>query len=253
MEEDDQGRAQAGSSRVVTTAQPSVTGGAPMPPGARRSFGIAAGLVVLYLVLDVIAQLLPPHYSPVTQAESDLAVGPYGAVMTVNFVVRGLLTLAFLNGLRQTIRAEGGSWVPYRRGVAAFLVWGVGAFLLAIFPTDVPSTPLSWHGTIHLVVAVLAFLGGALGTYWVATRFGTSPTFRSAEGWATGLAWAAIVLVALELLGGIADHRLAGDVGGLLERLFLGAVLLWLFLVSVYALRVRPSLPSSTGSSPSGA
>ena len=34
--------------------------------------------IVLYLVLDIIAQLLPPHYSFITQAESDLAVGPYG-------------------------------------------------------------------------------------------------------------------------------------------------------------------------------
>jgi len=225
----------------------------PLPRNARRSFSIAAGLVVLYLVLDVIAQLLPPHYSPVTQAESDLAVGPYGGVMTVNFVVRGLLTFAFLNGLRLTVVGEGGAWARYGRGHAAFAVWGIGAFLLAIFPTDVPSTPLSWHGAIHLVVAILAFIGGALGTYWVATRFGASATFRPAKGWATALAWVTIVLLAVELLGGFALPRVAARAGGLLERLFLGSVLLWLFLVSVYALRTGGSTPSSTGTAPSDA
>ncbi len=237
----------------MVTPQPSTASAPPsLPPAARRSFEIAAALVVLYLVLDVIAQLLPPHYSPITQAESDLAVGPWGGVMTANFVVRGLLTLAFLNGLRLTIAAEGGAWSRFRRGYGAFLVWGVGAFLLAIFPTDVPSTPVSWHGAIHLVVAILAFLGGALGTYWLATRFGSSPAFRSAEGWATALAWLTTVLVVVELLGGIADPRLSGRVGGLLERLFLGSVLLWLFLVSVYALRVRRTETAGSGLPPAG-
>ena len=214
---------------------------------ARRSFAIAAGLIVVYLVLDLIAQLLPPHYSAITQAESDLAVGPFGWIMTINFVIRGLLTLAFLNGLWLTITEEGSAWPTYRRGYVAFLVWGIGAFLLAIFPTDVPSTPLSWHGAIHFVVAIPVFIGGALGTYWVATRFGASPTFRSAEGWATALAWLSIVLLVIELLGGLADRRLAGEVGGLLERLFLGSVLLWLFLVSIYALRARDPQPSPGG------
>jgi hypothetical protein len=238
---------------MVTPAAPSSIDRPSVPRGARQSFAIAAGLVVLYLVLDVVAQLLPPHYSAITQAESDLAVGPYGGVMTVNFVIRGVLTFAFLNGLRQTIVAEGGSWARYRRGFVAWLVWGVGAVLLAIFPTDVPSTPVSWHGAIHLVVAILAFIGGALGAYGVATRLGSSPTFRSAEGWATALAWLSIVLLVVELLGGLAVPRISARVGGLLERLFLGSVLLWLFLVSVYALRVRGTNPSTARTAPSGA
>jgi hypothetical protein len=222
------------------------------PPDARRWFAVAAGLVVLYAVLDVIAQLLPPHYSPVTQAESDLAVGPYGGIMTANFVIRGLLTFAFLVGLERTIRAEGGSWSRYRRGVGAFLVWGVGAVLLAIFPTDVPATPVSWHEAIHIVVAFPAFLGGALGTYWVAKQLGTSPTFRSAETWATALAGLTIVLVVVELIGGLAVNRISGQVGGVLERVFLGSVLLWLFLVAVYAVRFRGSTMSPTGPARSG-
>jgi Protein of unknown function (DUF998) len=238
---------------MVNSEQTSADALPAIPRDARRWFAVSAALVALYLVLDVIAQLLPPHYSPITQAESDLAVGPYGAVMAVNFVVRGLLTLAFLNGLRLTIVAENGAWSRYRRGVGAFLVWGVGAFLLAIFPTDVPATPISWHGAIHLVVAVLAFIGGALGTYWTATRFGTSPTFRRAAGWTTALAGVTIVLLVVELLGGLADRHLAGEVGGLLERLFLGSVLLWLFLVSVYALRAGRSTLSPSDGPPSGA
>jgi len=42
-----------------------------------RRYSVALVGVVLYLVLDAIAQVLPPHYNPLSQAESDLAVGPY--------------------------------------------------------------------------------------------------------------------------------------------------------------------------------
>ena len=197
-------------------------------------------LVVVYAILDVIAQLLPPHYSAITQAESDLAVGPFGWIMTINFVVRGLLTLLFLFALAETLAAEGRSWRTFGRGYAAFLVWGIGAFLLAAFPTDVPSTPISWHEWIHIVVAVPAFLGGALGTYWLATRFDDSAALRPMRVWATVLAVITIVLAILEIVGGLIVHRVSGRVGGLLERLFLGSVLLWLFLVSAYLAWAHP-------------
>ncbi len=155
----------------MTSSGPSSPGasaaveGAVAPAEARRWFALVAGLIVLYVVLDAIAQLLPPHYSPIRQAESDLAVGPYGAIMTANFVVRGLLTLIFLAAFARTVAAEGISWREYRSAYVAFLVWGIGAFLLAAFPTDVPATPISWHGWIHGVVAIPVFIGGALGTY----------------------------------------------------------------------------------------
>jgi hypothetical membrane protein len=54
----------------------------------------------LYVALDIIAQALPPHYSPISQAESDLAVRPYGYVMSINFIVRGLLSLTAVLALR---------------------------------------------------------------------------------------------------------------------------------------------------------
>ncbi len=56
-------------------------------------------LLILYLVIDTVAQILPPHYSPIRDAESDLAVGPYGFLMTVNFVNRGVLSILFLTGI----------------------------------------------------------------------------------------------------------------------------------------------------------
>lgn len=44
---------------------------------ARLALATIVG-IALYVVIDVITQLLPPHYNPISQAESNLAVGPYG-------------------------------------------------------------------------------------------------------------------------------------------------------------------------------
>ncbi len=213
-------------------------------PDPRRWFLLVVIGIVLYAVLDVVAQLLPPHYSPISQAESDLAVGPYGFVMTLNFVIRGLLSLLFLYALSRTLASEGGTWRNHTAGFALLGIWGVGALLLAIFPTDVPPTPVSWHGAIHLVVALIAFVGGAFGVYLLARGFDRSPQLRPARGWAGALGALSLVLLVVDLAGSVV-HRLS-RIGGLTERLFLGSVLLWLLLVSLYLLRTIPaSAPAS--------
>ena len=210
-----------------------------VPSDARRDFALVAIGVVLYVVLDAVAQLLPPHYNPISQAESDLAVGPYGFVMTINFVLRGLLSLLFLVGLARTIESAGGRWTQYRGGFVLLGVWGVGALLLAAFPTDVPATPVSWHGAIHLVVALIAFLAGAFGILLLALRFGENRTLAPAREWAVALGALSVVLCLLELGLPFAAPHLADRIGGLTERLFLGSVLLWILLVALF-LRASP-------------
>lgn len=208
-----------------------------VPLSARRAFALVALLVAVYAVLDIVVQLLPPHYSAIQDAESDLAVGPYGWIMTINFVVRGALSLLFLWAFYRTVRPEGRGWGEYRGGAVALAIWGVGAILLAIFPTDVPATPISWHGAIHLVVALLAFLGGAIGVYLLSSHFASSPVLRPAQGWATLLALLVIVFVVGELALGVFTPRVSEVAGGLLERLFLGSVLLWILLVALFLAR----------------
>src|SRR5580704_7825043 len=117
---------------------------APLAPRSRTALVLTVVLIAVYVVLDIIAQLLPPHYSALSQAESDLAVGPYGYVMTANFVVRGLLSLAFLVGLTGATGIASRS----RVGIGLLGAWGVGAFLLAVFPTDVGTSGTTLHGEL---------------------------------------------------------------------------------------------------------
>ena len=217
---------------------------------ARFLFGVALAGIVLYVILDAVAQSLPPHYSPISQAESDLAVGPYGIVMAVNFINRGVLSLCFLFALALTANSTDTMSHIFRRGGWLFGVWSVGALLLAAFPTDVPATPVSWHGAIHLVVAILAFVGGAFGAFYLSMGMTGNKPLARAKGVAVHLSYLAVALCAVEILGSFVLPHAFADYGGLIERVFLASVFLWVGAVSLVVLRkprtpeVRPGAPS---------
>ncbi len=190
--------------------------------------------IVLYVLLDIIAQLLPPHYSLISQAESDLAVGQFGFIMTINFLNRGLFSLLFIFAFLETLDLIGAVRSQFRTGLYLLGLWGVGSLLLAFFPTDVPATPISWHGAIHLIIAILAFIGGAFGTLAISTELRQKREFESLRRVALPLSIVVVVTWVIEFgLPFILPH-LNTLVGGLTERLFLGSVLLWLGVTSAY-------------------
>lgn len=184
--------------------------------------------IALYVALDIVAQLLPPHYNPITQPESDLGVGPYGWVMSLNFVVRGLIALALVMGLRRALAPR----MRSEMGLALLVVWAVGDFLLAIFATDIPPAKLTLHGLIHLLVAILIFVAVALGELLLALPLVADPGWAALRPVLFAIALAA--LVALVVL----PFRV--NTTGLVERVFLGLALLWMLVVGV-----RLMLPSA--------
>ncbi len=77
---------------------------------------------------------------------SGLALGPYGWIMTLTFVISGLLIIIFAMGLRFSL--------PHNR-LVTICIWllvlaGVGLIGL-ISPTDktIRTTPKTWHGILH--------------------------------------------------------------------------------------------------------
>ena len=193
--------------------------------------GVALGIGV-YVLLDIVLQLLPPHYSPIRQAESDMGVGPYGWLMDLNFLLRGAVSMGTAWLLARLFPA---GQAP-RFGLGAIWTFGIGSAILAFFPTDilddrrlVPNPVPTVHGEVHLVVAALAFIAVALGMLIVAFALSRSPALAAARPLAIALA----VLAALALLAlrPMTSHH----AGGLPERLFLGLSLLWMFVLAVRA------------------
>ncbi len=207
-----------------------------------RLYWISIVGVILYVALDAIVQSLPPHYSPTRGAESDLVVGPYGYIMTINFLNRGVLSLAFVYSFVKTLDLTGAPRRSFLSGCYLISAWGVGALLLAIFPTDVPALPMSGHGAIHLLVAIIAFICGGLGTFVLSRHFDRNTATKGAKKVALGLGSLSVLLLVVELFAQFLVPHVAANFGGLTERLFLGSVLLWILVVSIYMVTHRSAL-----------
>jgi hypothetical protein len=185
--------------------------------------------IIIYIVLDVIVQSLPPYYNPITQAESFLAVGPYGYIMTVNFLVRGFLSLSFILGLIFTFKTRKSS---YNIGLILLGVWSFGAIILAFFPADVSiSIPVTLHGTIHLITALLAFIGGGLGILILSLGMRSDNQFLDIIKYLLPLSIFSVISLVLTFV------LLTSPLFGLIERIFIGTVLLWMLIVSIYIIK----------------
>jgi hypothetical membrane protein len=202
-------------------------------PSPAILFKIVIACIFLYVALDAVAQILPPHYSPISQAESDLAVGKYGFIMAINFLNRGLLSFLFIIAFLKTLDLAGLSRSRFRTGTYLLGIWALGAILLAFFPTDVPATPMSWHGAIHFVVALIAFIAGAFGTLAISTKLDRQE-LQKLKRIALPLSIVVIIFWALEFVLPFVAVHVNDRIGGLTERLFLGSVLLWIGAVSAF-------------------
>jgi len=196
----------------------------------RRALAIAAAvLTVGYVVVDMLLQLASPQHSPISDAESNLAIGPLGWVMNLNFVGRGAMSVC----LGVAIALTGGRTPARTTGVMLLIAGGACSALLAVFVTDigVASTPT---GITHFVIAAIGFVL-ALGAITVLT------------GWARGVLLRQLPLIIaflavawLGFLATVAAALVAPHVIGLLERICLVGILGWAFVVAVSLARLDP-------------
>lgn len=227
-------------------SEASVNGTRPAVKGWATATVVVVGVAV-YVVLDVLVQLLPPHYNPIRDAESDLGVGPFGWLMDVNFLVRAALTGCLVASIALVRPAT-----PRRRAGCVLLgIWAVCSGLLAFFPTDVATAGRSHavapvqgtvhggtvHGSIHLALAGIGFAAALAGvlvlTGWLRRGASAGRPGPAASAFAptvlaaiAGVAFAAVVLTV----------RLRPGVFGVSERVFIAAILAWTVVV---ALRLR--------------
>ena len=194
------------------------------PPTAarvRRAFATAAlVLVLLYVLIDVVLQFLPPHYSVVSDAESDLAVGPFGGAMNLNFLARAVMSGCVVVAVVLTAPAS-----RLRSASSVLLTLaGLCSAALVFFPTDVNPpgefgmTPRTTVGLVHVVFATSGFLAVLLAMALL-TRWIGRP--RAVRGFFV------VALVGLGLLA--LSLAVFAQLVGLAERLCLVGILGWTF------------------------
>ncbi len=197
--------------------------------------------VIVYVLVDCVLQLLPPHYDLIREAESNLAVGPYGWVMNLNFLGRAVTTLCAVGAIRLV-------GPPSRLRLVGLLLLALGgaaSAALAFFATDVDvvagsdAARYTHTGLVHLLIAGSGFVAALLAvvvlTVWLRQT-------RVLGGTASAGVFAAITVI-----GGVwlaVTATVAPATLGLAERMCLVGILGWTFIVcaGIRRLSVRNEL-----------
>ncbi|HTK09695.1 MAG TPA: DUF998 domain-containing protein [Ktedonobacteraceae bacterium] len=189
-------------------------------------FGIVIAGTVLTVLLEVIVQLLPPHYNAISQPESNLAIGPYGFLMNINFALRGIIYFIFLAALMRAIPKKGLS----RSGLILLGVSAVGKLIIAFAETDLTSPPHTMHGIIHTLAALISFFCGGLGTLLVSRSLRHVPNVRPSQRFLVGLGTVTLIWSVVVIVTVVASAQIG--VWGLLERIFTGLFSLWILVLA---------------------
>jgi hypothetical protein len=198
--------------------------------------GVVAG--PLFVAVALLQALTRDGFDLGRHPLSLLSLGDFGWIQIANFVVAGLLSVAFAVGLRRVLHpGRGGTWGPRLVGAYGVGLIGGGVFVAdagAGFPPGAPAgapEQLSWHGIVHDVAHLVAFLALIAACFVLARRFAA----LGQRGWATYC-----VATGVALLGLMAWP----DRDTVLVQLALAIVLGWAW-ISVLAARLLRDLPDA--------
>ncbi len=228
-------------------AAPSVTKGSGTLPGGSTVPEMLAILSVLaeasifapivftvgFVVQGFLRTDLRSGYNPIAQQISDLTAGPYGWVQQVNFVVFGLLLIAFAVGLHRGVRK---AW-PWMVGPALVAWNGVELMIAGFFPLREDSAGHIYDPIgVHSVNGTIFFLSIGVVLVVMARQFARDERWR---GLATYTLVTGIALLVMVLLNGFLAEMAQAPLHpwlGLIQRAILAV---WLPCLVILALRLR--------------
>jgi hypothetical protein len=174
---------------------------------ALAACGVVAG--PLFIVAALAQMPFRPGFHPARDAVSLLSIGNLGWIQVVNFLVTGALYIACATGMRRLVRTgPGRRWIP-----ALLYVCGAGIAGGGVFHPDPgdgfpPGTPAdasvasSWHGVLHQVCGMSAFLALIALCFVFGHRFARTGQRRLAVGSRIAGALFAVALPASGAPGG---------------------------------------------------
>jgi hypothetical membrane protein len=194
----------------------------------------------LFTLMWIIESITRPGYNLLRHPVSSLALGDYGWIQSANFLVAGLLSLAFAIGLRLTLRPQKGSTF----GPLFVAIWAVGLIGSGVFVTDPvsgypPGTPAlilnpTTYGALHDQISLLGFLGLTMACFVFASYFAA----RGERGWTiysilTGILFPIGIFLAS---AAFAQTESLVAFGGLIQRVTVTLGWTWLTLLAIHSL-----------------
>jgi hypothetical protein len=212
---------------------------------------LATVVIVGQVSLMASALLLPlvSEYSLVGDTMSELVLGRYGWVQTAAFVAAGIGTLALAYAIREMTRGTWGS----RVGSLLVGVYGVGALLVAVFPTDRVDRPediwaQSTTGLIHVAVSLVSFVVMVIAMFVLTRTFLLDARWQSFSRWMVLFPTAALSLL-------IAQS--SGPWAGIMQRLLVGVIAVWIVVIALkirsLAVAAQSEAAPESGAAPAGA
>jgi hypothetical protein len=155
---------------------------------------------------------------------SELVLGQYGFVQTLAFLIAGVGTLGLAYAIRQLTAGLWGSFT----GSLLVAIYGAGAILVAIFPTERIDTPAEvWSqstiGMIHIAVSIVSFVGIIIGMFILAWTFSKDARWRSLFPWTALFPGGTLALFTAQS---------EGPLVGILQRALVTVISGWLILVA---------------------
>lgn len=191
---------------------------------------IGAFCILLFALLVILMPLLSPQTDPLSYTVSEYAIGPYGFLMTIAFILRALGVGFLAVGL-----AMGGSNTLYagqsRAGLFFLFLFTLCSLLVAVFPAD-PQHAQSF--LLHSVSALLGFSSfGIAALVW-------SQCFRKDTLWRSS-ALVSLLLGLFILLSLIGFLLSPGGIKGLTERMIEFFIVVWLCFICWRLVKVAAS------------
>jgi hypothetical protein len=182
---------------------------------------ITLSSVVYYAGAILVLHLLRTDFDPRYRYLSEYAVGPYGALMSSTFFVLSAGSLALSIGLWRSVSSK----LRFLPGLLFWLAWTCAVFLAGVFTGDLQGTPHTRLGQIHEQMGMIAFPSASLAVALI------SVPLRWEEKWSS--VWLAAILLSVVVIASflVLDRFGQADLGGLDQRVFLAATLIWMWIL----------------------
>jgi hypothetical membrane protein len=208
----------------------------------RTRFLLSCGAVggPLFVVAFLVEGAVRNGYDPVRHPVSSLALGDDGWTQVANFIVTGLLMLAFAFGVRIALRpGPGSTWGP-----ALIMAYAIGLVGAGVFATDPvsgypPGTAqmiqYTSHGALHDLFSIPVFVALPAACFVLARRFRRN----GRTGWAFYSVASGVAFLITFVLASLAFGQMAGlvEIGGVLQRASIMIGWGWLTLLAIDLLR----------------
>jgi hypothetical membrane protein len=148
---------------------------------------------IIFAVVVLIHSFLREDHSLAEHPVSALAAGPSGWIQNVNFLLFGLLMIAYAIGLHLGVH-------PSRWGLVGFallVLSGMGLMWGGLFPATDATGSFDEDRLLHIPGFTMTFLGGGIGLIVMSQRMARDPRWKSLATYAllSGIAMLVLIVV----------------------------------------------------------